>query len=144
VRVRPLYLWERNNGPGCGSLKVEILFIGLKVPTDKKSLKFLLDQTISITAQQRWWLKLLGYEYEIEYKWGKENSAIDALSRVEGPKTLMAISLPVPHWLESIQGEKRTNSDLQALVSRIQEGEAEGPWEFKESLIFFKERVVFV
>lgn len=56
----------------------------------------------------------------------------------------MAISHPVSHWLEPIQDEIRSNPELQALVSRIQEGEAEGPWQFKEGLIFFKERVISV
>jgi hypothetical protein len=50
------------------------------VRTNQKSRKFLLDQTISTTAQQRWLVKLLGYDYEIEYKRGKENYVIDALS----------------------------------------------------------------
>jgi hypothetical protein len=105
------------------------------VRTDQKSLKFLLDQTISTSAQQKWLVKLLGYDYEIEYKRGRENSVADALSRIEGPKSLMAISHPIPHWLEPIQNE------LQALVERIQEGEAVGPWKYKEGLIFFKERI---
>ena len=111
--------------------------LGSRFPirTDQKSLKFLLNQTISINAQQRWLMKLLGYDYEIEYKRGRENSAADALSRVEGPKTLMAISHPILQWLDPIQEEVRNNSDLQALVLRIREGEAVGPWQFKEGLI---------
>jgi hypothetical protein len=111
------------------------------VRTDQKSLKFLLDQTISTTAQQRWLVKLLGYDYDIKYKRGKENSVADALSQVEESKTLMAISHPVPHWLEPIQEEIQSNPELQALVIRIQAGEAVGPWKFREGLIFFKERV---
>jgi hypothetical protein len=61
------------------------------IRTDQKSLEFLLNQTISTNAQQRWLVKLLRYDYEIEYKRERENSAVDALSKVEGPKTLMAI-----------------------------------------------------
>jgi hypothetical protein len=111
------------------------------VSTDQKSLKFLLNQTISTITQQRWLVKLLGYDYDIEYKRGKENLVADALSRVEEPKTLMAISHPVPYWLEPIQEEIQSNPELQALVIRIQAGEAVGPWKFREGLIFFKERV---
>lgn len=111
------------------------------VCTDQKSLKFLLDQTISTSAQQKWLVKLLGYDYEIEYKRGKENSVVDALSRIEGPKSLMAISHSVPYWLEPIQKEIQLDHELQAPVVRIQEGEAVGPWKYKKGMIFFKERI---
>lgn len=110
------------------------------IRTDQKSLKILLDQTISTTAQQRWLVKLLGYDYEIEYKRGKENYVADALSRIEEPRALMALSHPIPHWLEPIQDD-RSDQELPALVVRIQAGEAVGPWKFQRGLIFFKERV---
>lgn len=47
--------------------------------------------------QQDWLSKLLGYDYSIEYKKGKDNSPIDALSRVH-ETTLTAISQPIPTW----------------------------------------------
>ena len=34
---------------------------------DHKSLKYLLEQQISTMDQQKWLVKLMGYEYEIEY-----------------------------------------------------------------------------
>ena len=42
------------------------------VRTDKKSLKYLLKQQITIPAQTRWLQKILGYDYVIEYKRGLE------------------------------------------------------------------------
>lgn len=51
------------------------------IKTDQKSLKFLLDQAITTPFQHMWIAKLLGYNYEIQYKQGKENVAADALSR---------------------------------------------------------------
>ena len=42
------------------------------VRTDKKSLKYLLKQQITIPAQTRWLPKILGYDYVIEYKRGLE------------------------------------------------------------------------
>jgi hypothetical protein len=101
------------------------------VRTNQKSRKFLLDQTISTTAQQRWLVKLLGYDYEIEYKRGKENYVIDALSWMEEPRTLMAISHPIPQWLKPIQEEVRSDPELQALVVRRGDGSMEiqrGPY----------------
>lgn len=52
------------------------------IQTDQRSLKYLLDQRITTPEQQKWVAKLLGYDYEIIYRPGKENSAADALSRV--------------------------------------------------------------
>ena len=48
----------------------------------KKSLKYLLEQRITTPAQTRWLPKLLGYDYQIEYKRGLENQGADSLSRV--------------------------------------------------------------
>lgn len=52
-----------------------------KVRTDHCSLKHLLQQQITTPAQQNWVAKLMGYEFEIEYKPGSLNRAADALSR---------------------------------------------------------------
>lgn len=60
---------------------------------DQKSLKYLLEQRITTPAQARWLPKLLRYDYEIEYKRGKENGGADALSRVV-EFNFLAISFP--------------------------------------------------
>jgi len=41
-----------------------------------------LEQRIATPEQQKWVKKLLGYDYEITYKPGRDNNAADALSRV--------------------------------------------------------------
>lgn len=48
---------------------------------DHHSLKFLIEQRISMPEQKKWVTKLLGYDYEIVYRKGKENVVIDALLR---------------------------------------------------------------
>jgi hypothetical protein len=43
---------------------------------------------------------MLGYDYEIIYKKGKENVVVDALSRkYEEEGSLFALSLPILDWL---------------------------------------------
>jgi hypothetical protein len=51
------------------------------VRTDHQALKFLLEQQVGTSTQQRWLSKLLGYDFVIEYKQGRDNKVADALSR---------------------------------------------------------------
>ena len=51
-----------------------------RIRTDHKSLKYLLKQRISTLDQQKWLVKLMGYDYKIKYRPGCENVAVDALS----------------------------------------------------------------
>ena len=48
------------------------------IKTDQQSLKYLLDQRVGTPAQRRWITKLLGYNFLVEYKKGKENVLADA------------------------------------------------------------------
>lgn len=43
------------------------------IKTDQRSLKFLVDRKISTPVQHKYMTKLLGLEYEIEYKKGPDN-----------------------------------------------------------------------
>ena len=58
------------------------------IKTDQKSLKSLTDQVVHTPEQQNWLHKLIGYDFTIEYKSGKENVVVDSLSRY----FMMAIS----------------------------------------------------
>nr|GEU83661.1 hypothetical protein [Tanacetum cinerariifolium] len=51
------------------------------IHTDHYTLKFLLEQRITSTEQQRLLLKLMPYDFSIVHKVGKENKGADALSR---------------------------------------------------------------
>lgn len=66
------------------------------IRTDQKSIRHLLEQTITTEAQQKWLVKLLGYDFKIEYKKGLENTTADSLSRREEVGQFNAISSPLP------------------------------------------------
>lgn len=69
------------------------------IQTNYHSLKYLLEQQIGTTNQQKWISKLLGYEFTIEFKTGHTNKVSDALSRCgveDEPTILTTISFPTP------------------------------------------------
>ena len=52
-----------------------------KVKTDHDSLKYFLEQRLSLEEQKKGVTNMLGYDFEIIYKKGKQNVVADALSR---------------------------------------------------------------
>ncbi|XP_062093477.1 uncharacterized protein LOC133799480 [Humulus lupulus] len=82
------------------------------VRTDQKSLKFLLEQRLVALEHQKWLTKLLGYDFEIQYRPGLENKAADALSRLQGDVTLAAISVPHLISIPDLQAHVATDPFL--------------------------------
>lgn len=52
--------------------------------------------------QHKLLVKLLGFNYKVEYKKGKENKVADALSRVSHDTAVMAFSQAIPVWMEQV------------------------------------------
>lgn len=74
--------------------------------TDQQALKHLLEQKIVTPEQQKFMVKLLGFEYNIVYQSGRDNKVADALSRKDDNSIL---------WIVN----KENDSELLA-VSRIE------------------------
>jgi len=88
-----------------------------KIRTDHVSLKYLLNQKLSFPSQHLWLTKLLGFDYEIEFRSGRENIAADALSRISSNElhalTLSTIEAPV---LENIKQLWQEDNRIQAII----------------------------
>ncbi|KAI4294825.1 hypothetical protein MLD38_040853 [Melastoma candidum] len=61
------------------------------IKTDHFSLKYLLEQKITTAFQSKCLPKLLGLDYEVVYKKGKDNAAADALSRLQSAEVMSLI-----------------------------------------------------
>ena len=71
------------------------------IKTNQQSLKFILEQRIVTPAQQKWFTKLLGYSFAMEYKKGKENKVANAFSRLLDTDSAQLVS-GVDQSLESV------------------------------------------
>ena len=78
------------------------------IRTDQQSLRHLMDQTLQTPEQQAWLHKFLGYDFQIEYKAGKDNIPADALSR----SFYMAWSAPQTAFWEDIKKAQVRDASL--------------------------------
>lgn len=81
------------------------------IKTDHQALKYLLEQRLTLPLQHKWLTKLLGLDYEIQYKKGSKNGVVDSLSRrkmeetveMEGKNSFIgAISSIQPIWIQEL------------------------------------------
>lgn len=110
------------------------------IRTDQQSLKYLLERKMGTPTQQRWLSKLLGYDFTVEYRKGRENKVADALSRRE-KGTVMALSGPQPTWIELVQRECLHNSELQQLQEQFREGKLDPRYTGHAGVIFYKGKI---
>ncbi|XP_061993693.1 uncharacterized protein LOC133711607 [Rosa rugosa] len=101
--------------------------------TDHRTIQYFLEQKISTPTQQKWLLKLAGYDYSIHYKAGKNNSAPDALSRKEelsnresepiskygSLNTSTGISSPVHSFVSEIQAACLVDPEARDIIQQV-------------------------
>ncbi|KFK29256.1 hypothetical protein AALP_AA7G109500 [Arabis alpina] len=97
------------------------------VRTDLKSLKFLLEQREINLEYQRWLTKILGFEFEIQYKPGLENKAADALSRIDTTPQLCALSMHVAIQLTEIDEAIEQDEELSKLKQEVENDASNHP-----------------
>jgi hypothetical protein len=110
------------------------------IRTDQRSLKYLLEQRMLDGNQQKWVAKLLGYDFEIQYKEGKENRVADALSRVV---SLQAISMVSSADWSIIVEETTQDEKLQRMIQELVVDPKSHPsFEFRKGCLWYKNRLV--
>ncbi|KAF7825235.1 TMV resistance protein N [Senna tora] len=91
------------------------------IQTDQKVLKYLLEQRIIDPDQQKWVSKLMGYNFEIQYKPGVENKAADTLSRRGETLELKAFSVwrcdEFDEWENEVQNDEQLTKIKRQLIS---------------------------
>ncbi|KAF8413570.1 hypothetical protein HHK36_001561 [Tetracentron sinense] len=117
-----------------------------KIKTDHLSLK--LQQRITTPLQHKWLTKLMGYDFDLNYRSGKENIVADALSRQHENTTqmismLMVISMPISDWMIAIQKEWENDADLQRLIEDLKREPMTHPgYSWTHDQLRFKGRLV--
>jgi len=84
------------------------------------SLKYLLAQKVYFPSQHIWLAKLLGFDYDIEYRKGKENIATDALSRCTNRELFgLTLSTISTNLLDEVNTSWATDSALLKIISNL-------------------------
>ena len=94
----------------------------LKVKNDHDRLKYFLEQRLSSEEQQKWVTKMLGYDFEMIYKKGKQNVVTNALSRKDEDveASLYAISIIQPDWIAEARNEYKNYEEIQTFIQKMQ------------------------
>jgi hypothetical protein len=115
-----------------------------KVKTDHDSLKYFLEQRLSSKEQQKWVTKMLGYDFEIIYKKGKQNVVEDALSRKDEDVEafLYAILIIQLDWIIEARDECKNDEKVWTLIQRLQQdSNASDTFTWKNDLLSYKYRL---
>jgi len=89
------------------------------IRTDHKSLSYLCEQNLQSEMQRKAMTRLMGLQFRVVYKKGKDNGAADALSRAGHLFTLQAVSKGTPVWIQEILNSYTTDSKAQELLAQL-------------------------
>jgi hypothetical protein len=110
--------------------------------TDQKSLKYMDEQRLVQGIQNKLLVKLMGYNYKIEYKKGKENKAVDALSIRAQQLQLMSTSQALPLWINDVIASYAQDEKCQALEEKLRINHAAVPnFTINNGILRYKGRI---
>ena len=89
------------------------------IRTDHKSLAYLTEQNLHSDMQRKAMTRLMGLQFKVVYRQGKDNVVADALSRVGHLMAIQAVSMAQPVWLQEVSNSYRTDSMAQQLLTQL-------------------------
>lgn len=122
----------------------------ITIRMDHQSLKNLLNQTIQTHEQQFFLTKLLGFQYTIVYKKGKDNGAAYALSRLpdieqEAPAVMtVLVAVEQPEWVNQLQKENLARPWLIKMQEQVKRGEVWKESHITNGILFFNNCYVHI
>lgn len=114
------------------------------VRSDQQSLRYITQQREVNADYQKWLTKLLGFDFEVQYKPGASNRVADALSRKRvGEVVLNAlISDHGINW-EQLEQEIKEDKELQQIIEALQtSNEEQGGFQLVGERLLYKGRFV--
>lgn len=110
------------------------------IKTDQRSLKFLTDQRLFSEEQFKWAVKLIGLDFEIQFKPGKENTVADALSRKTMYTAISVIDLAdAEDWFQEMETDPKWKKVIQDLAC---DPNAHPGFQFQAGRLLYKGRLV--
>lgn len=103
-----------------------------------------MSQVIQTLEQQFYLAKLLGFDYDIQYKVGSSNIVVDSLSRIDHTGQAQCLLLSVPHheFLTQLKQALFASPDFQTQKKAIQAHPKDHPhFTIANKLIFFKNAI---
>jgi hypothetical protein len=89
----------------------------LIIKIDQQSLKYITEQRVAEGIQHKLMLKLLEFDFTIEYKKGKENLVVDALSKKYCK--LFSISVAKPMWIKEVLASYGNDTTITSLLEEF-------------------------
>lgn len=111
--------------------------------TDHKALRYLLDPRVVQPQYQKWLSKLLGYDFEVQYRPGPENRVADGLSRVLPAVHLNQLVAPAILDVGIVSREVAQDVKLQGIIRRLNEDPDSVPkFEWLQGKLLYKKWLV--
>ncbi|XP_061993942.1 uncharacterized protein LOC133711877 [Rosa rugosa] len=90
--------------------------------TDHRTIQHFLHQRITTPTQQKWLIKLIGYDYTVKYRAGKNNVVPDVLSRQVELNTIVGVSSPISQFMFDLQNDTLVDPEAAQLIHELQQG----------------------